>query len=271
MNARILIIEDNPANLELTAYLLSAHGYVPVTATDGERGLATALEAAPDLIVCDLQMPGIDGYEVARRAKQHGSLRDVPLVAVSAFAMKGDREKALAAGFAGYLSKPIDPENFVAQLASYLRPELRLAPAAPAGATADGPLKRKSRGRTILVVDNLQANRVLAADLLEYSGYTVVTARSARNALDLAREAPPDLILSDVCMPDGSGYELIREIKGEPGLRAIPFVFLTSTATDESDRRRGLALGAAKFLFRPLEPELLLREIESCLQDEAPS
>jgi len=271
MPARILIIEDNSANLELMAYLLAAQGYAPITATDGEAGLAIAPQCVPDLIVCDLQMPGADGYAVARRAKQHGALRDIPLVAVSAYAMVGDREKALAAGFDGYLSKPIDPENFATRLAAYLRPELRLAPGAPAAAVTDSPRRRNSKGRTILVVDNLQANRELAVDLLEYSGYTVVTAHGARNALELARRAPPDLILSDVCMPDASGYALIREIKREPGLRAIPFVFLTSTAINEADRRHGLALGAAKFLFRPLEPEVLLREVESCLPERTQS
>ncbi len=271
MGARILIIEDNAVNLELMAYLLNAYGHAPITATDGEEGLAIAPKAAPDLILCDLQMPKVNGYEVARRAKSDAALRDIPLVAVSAFAMVGDRDKALAAGFDGYLSKPIDPETFVRQVERFLGRELRRA-AAPAGEpTTASPAKLHSKKRTILVVDNLQANLDLASDLLEYSGYTVLTARNAQHALELARQAVPDLVMSDVCMPERSGYDLIREIKDEPQLRFIPFIFLTSTATTERERQHGIALGAAKFLFRPLEAQALLGEIESCLQEKKAS
>ncbi len=125
MAAGILIIEDNPANLELMEYLLTAHGYTVLTARDGEEGLEAARRERPDLILCDIQLPGIDGYEVARRIKASSALRDIPLVAVTAFAMVGDRDKVLAAEFDGYLSKPIAPETFVQQVENFLRPELR--------------------------------------------------------------------------------------------------------------------------------------------------
>ena len=85
-------------------------------------------------------------------------------------------------------------------------------------------------------------------------------------ALALARDHPCDLILSDVCMSEGTGYDFIRAVKADPRLRDIPFVFITSTMTDEKDRATGLALGAARFLFRPVEPDALLVEIEACLR-----
>jgi two-component system cell cycle response regulator len=247
------------------AYLLEAHGYVTLAAADGETGLEIAARDAPDLIICDLQMPKVNGYEVARRAKSDPALRAIPLVAVTAFAMVGDREKALDAGFDGYLPKPIDPETFVQQVGTCLQRDLRRDALPCAEASSGSAATPRTRGRTILVVDNLQVNLELASALLESSGYSVVTTQSPAHALELARRSGPDLILSDVCMPGGSGYDLIRAIKSEPGLRSTPFVFLTSTATNESDRQRGLALGAAKFLFRPLEPQVLLTEIESCL------
>ena len=87
MGARILIIEDNPANLELMTYLLSAFGHTVLTAEDGRQGLATARGEGPDLIVCDIQLPEMDGYEVARWLKSDPDLRTVPLVAVTALAM----------------------------------------------------------------------------------------------------------------------------------------------------------------------------------------
>ena len=265
MAARILLIDDNAANLELMVYLLEAHGYITLAAADGETGLEIAARDAPDLIICDLQMPGANGYEVARRAKNDPALRAIPLVAVTAFAMVGDRQKALDAGFDGYLPKPIDPETFVQQVGTCLQRDLRRDALPGAEASTSSAATPRTRGRTILVVDNLQINLELASALLESSGYNVITTQSPSQALELARRSGPDLILSDVCMPGGSGYELIKAVKSEPRLRSTPFVFLTSTATNESDRRQGLALGAAKFLFRPLEPQVLLTEIESCL------
>ena len=123
--ARILVIEDNPANMQLMIYLLRAFGHDTFDAMDGEAGLAVAKRELPDLILCDLQMPGIDGYEVARRIRLDADLKTVPLVAVTAYAMAGDREKVLAAGFNGYISKPINPELFLGQVEAFLPSDKR--------------------------------------------------------------------------------------------------------------------------------------------------
>ena len=118
--ARILVVEDNPANLELMTYLLRAFGHEPLAAADGESGVETALRELPELIVCDLQLPRMDGYALLERLRAAPSLRGVPVVAVAAFAMVGDRDRVLAAGFDGYLTKPIEPETFVKQLEDFL-------------------------------------------------------------------------------------------------------------------------------------------------------
>lgn len=175
----ILVIEDNATNLELMTYLLQAFGHTPLSAGDGETGLEIARREIPDLIICDVQMPGIDGYEVARRLKSDPALRAIPLVAVTALAMVGDRDKVLAAGFDGYIAKPIDPETFVRQAEAFLQPGQRAAsqPEPLASATVDGPPPAKH-----------------------------------------------------------------------------------TTITD------GLALGADMFLLRPIEPQALLAEIETCLK-----
>lgn len=247
--ARVLVIEDNPANMELMTYLLRAFGHAVLEATDGRQGLRAALESRPELIVCDLQLPLMDGYEVARTLKADPALRTVPLIAVTAYAMVDDRQKALAAGFDGYIPKPISPETFVPQVQSFLAPEV--------------PAARKGR---VLVTDDREINLELARTLLEGAGYEVLTAQTLAQALARARAFPPDLIMSDVCMGEGDGFDFIRQVKEDRALARIPFVFITSTAMKESDRRKGLALGAAKYLFRPLEPEQLLRELEECLR-----
>lgn len=120
--AHIVVIEDNPTNLDLICYLLRAYGHSVETAGDGDEGLALVRRTLPDLIVCDVHLPKLDGYEVARQIKSDPRLRLIPLVAVTALAMVGDREKGLAAGFDGYLYKPIEPQTFVADVVRHLHP-----------------------------------------------------------------------------------------------------------------------------------------------------
>lgn len=118
--AKILIIEDNAGSMELMNYLLRNGGHETIAARNGADGIARALAERPQLIVCDIHMPVMDGYEVARRLKADPATRDIPLVAVTALAMMGDRERVLAAGFDDYVTKPIEPEVIAAQLARKL-------------------------------------------------------------------------------------------------------------------------------------------------------
>lgn len=125
MSASILIIEDNHANMELAEYLLSYAGYTSRKAYDGAQGLQLIAEQRPDLVICDLQMPVMGGYQVLQQVRGNPATRDLIVIAVTALSMPGDKAQVLAAGFDGYLSKPIEPEIFVAQLEIYLPPELR--------------------------------------------------------------------------------------------------------------------------------------------------
>jgi two-component system, cell cycle response regulator DivK len=112
----ILVIEDNEQNRYLVTFLLERHGYRVVAAADGQRGIEAARDLLPAAILLDVQLPTMDGYAVARALRGHAVLRDTPIVAVTSYAMPGDREKALAAGCTGYIEKPIDPATFVAQV-----------------------------------------------------------------------------------------------------------------------------------------------------------
>ncbi|HEX4584385.1 MAG TPA: response regulator [Burkholderiaceae bacterium] len=125
MAACILIAEDNEANLALVEYLLKAAGHQTLAATEGAEAVRLVRQARPDLVVCDLQMPVLDGYAVLAQVRDDPALRDVPVIALTAYSSRSDRTSVLVAGFDGYLSKPIDPETFVAQIEKYLRPELR--------------------------------------------------------------------------------------------------------------------------------------------------
>src|SRR5690606_18835992 len=105
---RVLIVDDNPTNLKLVTYLVKANGYEVDTAADAEQALAAIGARPPSLILMDLQLPGIDGLELTRRLKADPATRDIKIIAVTAYAMKGDQERALAAGCDAYVSKPID-------------------------------------------------------------------------------------------------------------------------------------------------------------------
>jgi two-component system, cell cycle response regulator DivK len=116
MKRNILIIEDNEQNLYLLAFLLEKHGYRIETARDGQSGVDTAVRTRPDLILLDIQLPVMDGYAVARLLRAYPELSQTPIVAVTSYAMLGDREKALESGCTGYIEKPINPDTFVAQI-----------------------------------------------------------------------------------------------------------------------------------------------------------
>ena len=120
MQPDILIIEDNEQNMYLLTFLLKKNGYSVIQAEDGICGLAAANAHKPLVIILDIQLPGMNGYEVARRLKNNTVLAHIPLIAVTSYAMPGDREKAMAAGCTGYIEKPIDPETFISDFQSFL-------------------------------------------------------------------------------------------------------------------------------------------------------
>lgn len=120
MNNRLLIIEDNEQNLYLMRFLLERSGFAIIGAEDGRKGIDMALGCQPLAILLDIQLPEMDGYAVATELKKHRELDSVPIIAVTSYAMVGDREQILAAGATGYIEKPINPETFVAEIIHYL-------------------------------------------------------------------------------------------------------------------------------------------------------
>lgn len=127
MTTKILIIEDNKGNLEVILYLLRQYGYKLITAENGKDGIKLAKQEMPDLIISDIQLPQLNGYEVARALKSDTNLKKIPLVAVTAYAMEEDEEKILSAGYNAYIAKPIDPEEFVCLIEKELPLKLRLS------------------------------------------------------------------------------------------------------------------------------------------------
>jgi len=124
----ILIVDDNPTNLKVARVTLEAEGYQIRVATDGNEALAVLADFRPALILMDIQLPGIDGLELTRRLNADPATRDIHIIAVTAYAMKGDEEKALAAGCDGYITKPINTRTFPGTVRAYLEPVASWSP-----------------------------------------------------------------------------------------------------------------------------------------------
>ena len=118
--ARILIIEDNEQNLYLETFILEKNGHAVIQARNGESGIALAAQIVPDLILLDIQLPGMDGYTVAEELRKNPKIIDIPIIAVTSYAMPGDRERILEAGCTSYIEKPINPDTFHLEITQFL-------------------------------------------------------------------------------------------------------------------------------------------------------
>ncbi len=122
MGNTILVIEDNQQNLYLLRFLLESHGFSVAEASDGSEGIQAACVLRPAAILLDIQLPGMNGYAVAEEIRRHETLKSVPVIVVTSYAMAGDRERALAAGATDYIEKPIDPDTFIGRILEYVKP-----------------------------------------------------------------------------------------------------------------------------------------------------
>lgn len=120
MSQKILIVEDNELNMKLFNDLLEAHGYETVTTRDGTKAVGIATSEKPDLILMDIQLPEVSGLDITRQIKENDELKNIPIIAVTAFAMKGDEDKIKECGCNGYISKPISITTFIETIRSHL-------------------------------------------------------------------------------------------------------------------------------------------------------
>lgn len=244
--AHILVVDDNRSNLDLIQYVLKAFGHEVTAFNRSPQALDAALAGTFDLILADVRMPDLDGFEFVRRYKTECNA-PAPVVAVSALAMVGDRERMLASGFDGYIAKPIDPELFKAQVDEALA-------------------KRRDERLTILAVDDVEVNLDVLDHTLTPFGFRVVRAPSVARAKEILEDEAPALILCDIHMPDADGFELIEYAKNDERLRKIPLLVMSSTAWQTAEKQRALALGAKKFILRPIEPQALVDVVRSAIE-----
>ncbi len=266
MGARVLIIEDNVSNLELMTYLLVSFGHTVSKAENGESGLQFALSEDFDVVLCDIQLPDIGGQEIAQRLKASPRTEKMPLVAVTALAMLGDRDRLMAQGFDGYISKPIDTETFVPQVESFAQTSIS-APKKAITSTASPASQPEHRG-TILVLDDSSDGRYFLRIILEPEGYRIQEALRIAEAIELCRSVKPDLVISDMNLSHSeNGEDFLLQLKSDDALKHTPLILITSSSSPsprmiEKVKRQG----ALAMLTRPIAPKDVINAIHVALK-----
>lgn len=244
----ILIIEDNEKNLKLVRALLIMGKYRVLESLTAEEGLDMAREHTPDMILMDIQLPGMNGLEATRIIKANPDLKQIPVVALTSHAMSGDEKKAIEAGCDGYMTKPIDTRTFLNDIARYIGNE------EPRTSVVKGAaIKETFRGAKILIVDDDPVNVKLIKGILARGGYKLFVAASGEQALEIVKEHQPDLILLDIMMPGIDGYEVTRQVRANPESDQIPIILVTALDSD-TDKIKGKDAGAEEFLTKPVNP-----------------
>ena len=253
----VLVIEDNDINMKLVKTLLGLAGYGVIAAVDAETGISLARENVPDLILMDIQLPGMDGLKATQIIKQEETLKNIPVIALTSYAMQGDEERAREAGCSGYIPKPIDTRKFAESLEGFLStPEESDLP------PEQGPSQYQAR---ILIVDDEPMNVKLLTAQLEGNNYDIIQAFSGKQAIDKAFAQQPDLILLDVMMPDLDGYAVTHQLKKDHRTSAIPIILITAlNGTD--DKIQGLEMGAEEFLNKPVSKTEMIARVKSMLR-----
>ncbi|XLZ69936.1 response regulator [Massilia sp. SR12] len=270
MSARILIIEDNQANIDLMTYLLQAFGHQPILATDGEMGAALAASERPDLILCDLHLPKLDGLGVVARLRADPATRAIPILAASALPVSDGCAALRRAGFSGCLPKSLEPDVLIPALETFLPPHLRQGavpeaaaqPAAsPAPAAADSAPAVPQTAARVLLLDAAPENAGLVAAILLHTGYSVNSAVNPAQAGALLDGHAYDLAVCDLGLFEERRLSFLADaLEMAPGLP----VLLIRPDDDEdlgnlgADRRRSL-------LAHPLEPQQLVAAIDALL------
>ncbi|MBN1826460.1 MAG: response regulator [Candidatus Eisenbacteria bacterium] len=262
---RILVVEDNPKNLKLVRDLLAYRGHAVLEASDGISGVETALRERPDLILMDIQLPGMDGIEATRRLKSDERTSSIPVLAVTAHVMRNELRKIRQAGFDGYVTKPIHTSEFLRLVEQVLRLERADAPERGERSPAEAAGGAAGLGGTILVVDDEERNRRLAEATLAPFGYRIRHAAGGEEAIEEIEKRPPDLVLLDLMMPGMDGLEVTRRLRERKETRHLPIILLTAFA--DADRRlKGIEAGVDDFIAKPFDRLELTTRIHSLIR-----
>ena len=280
--ARILIVEDNLANMKLACLLLRNAGHSVLCAADAETGLTLARTERPDLVLMDIQLPGMDGLAATALLKSDPVTAGIPVIALTAMAMKADQEKTRVAGCDAYIAKPLRYQEFYAVIDSLLD-ATKVPPTGAAGsfhrpapsfstsgqhAMAVEPQSRdqaRRDGRLILLAEDQAANQRIIVRQLALLGFVTDVTNNGREALERWQAGDYAMLFTDLHMPEMDGFQLCAAIREqEDGMGRVPIVALSaSTSKREADRYQTPDMDA--FLSKPLQLADLKATLEKWL------
>ncbi len=267
----MLVVDDQPANLKIIAKRLAVSGHEVLTATNGLDGIRLARESVPDVILLDIMMPEMDGYEVIKRLKQEPETSGIPIILLTSLDGVEDKVRGLDAGADDFLTKPVNQIELVARIRSLtklkrLREEIKkagaLIPPPPEDAEKGKPEDKKS----IFIVEDDEKMLMQYKRILDNTGeYRTLIANNASGALAVLHKTVPDLILLDILLPDINGIELLKKIREDHPADDIP-VIIVSILSDIKTKVEGIETGADDYLIKPVDRLEMLARIRANLR-----
>ena len=267
MTARILVVDDVPANVKLLEAKLAAEYFDVLTAGDGPSALELATECAPDIILLDIMMPGMDGFEVCERLKAAPKTRHIPVIMVTALSEVADRVRGLEAGADDFLSKPVNDIALFARVRSLLRLKMMMDELRVRQETTghlgdlDDALKDEEllAGARILVAESNQKLAERLGRYLSDGGYALDYAVTAAEGLKMARSGGYDLVIAGLDIGGDDGLRFCSQFRSNDETRSVPILLLLDDM-DLSQLAKGLDLGVTDYLIKPIDRgELLAR------------
>jgi len=276
---KVLIADDEPKNIKILEAMLAGHGYRLLTAGNGQEALDRAFSENPDLILLDILMPELNGFEVTRILKKDSRTKNIPIILVTALDGPESRNTGLEAGAEDFLNKPVKAVELKARVKSMLRlkqyrdqlsirsqSEDMLAEAL--GVKASSRLQQKEDVPLVLLVEDNQIDADIVRHFMKEEPVRLVVATTGREAFSLLNSQRVDLVLLDIVLPDISGFEIFRSLKENEKSKDIPVMIITSLSGFES-KITGLELGSDDFLIKPIVKRELLARMRVLLEKKA--
>ncbi len=239
----ILLVEDNPLTLFVLTENLKDQGLETIIARSGEEALRQVGTLKPALILLDIMMPGIDGFETCRRLKNNLVTKDIPVIFITALTEIADKVRAFEVGGVDYITKPVNVGEVVARVNTRLTIQKLRRQLQARGSVSN-------EKATILIVDDNEMTLQAIANYLKGFGFKIVGAPNGEDAIQQIPQIQPDLILLDIILPGIDGYETCRRLKRNREARDIPVIFMTALS-DTTDKVRAFEVGAADYIMKP--------------------
>ena len=250
--ATILIIEDNPLTVYILIEYLEKLQLKVSVARNGEEAIRQVETLRPDLILADVMMPGIDGFETCRRLKSNSKTKDIPVMFMTALSNTADRIKGFEAGGVDYITKPFDFKEVAARINTRLTIQKlqRRLKSRDSLIMFGEQVTHSEEKATILIVEDNPMTLHLLIGYLDKFDFHAVGVESGEEALQKMKEILPDLILLDVMLPGIDGFETCRRIKSQTTMKEIPVIFMTALSDAES-KIKGFEAGGADYIVKP--------------------